>query len=431
MPAFDYCAIDFGTSNSAIAIPAAIAITTAAATGSGMQLVELEPGFRTMPTAVFYNAEDESRAFGRQAVAAYVDGFDGRLMRSIKSILGSDLMEQSTEIGHGIAIKYLDVVIGYLKHLKRVAESQHGGTLRRAVIGRPVWFVDGNSVRDAKAEATLEAAAIAAGFADVAFQYEPIAAALDYESTIDNEQIVLVADIGGGTSDFSLVRVGPARHKTIERHDDILANHGIHIAGTDFDQAVNLAAIMPALGYGSFGPGGRRVPGNVYFDLATWHLINTVYAPNRVIELREMISMYADALRYQRLMTVVTKRLGHHLAALAEQAKIEVALEGSAAIDLDALDAGLKVVFTEAEQADALDQKVARIVDAARETQKQAGLKVDQVNAVYFTGGSTGLGFLTERIAALFPRARRIAGNRFSSVASGLGIYATRRFGRR
>ena len=351
-------------------------------------------------------------------------------MRSIKSILGSDLMEQSTEIGHGIAIKYLDVVIGYLKHLKRVAELQHGNTLRRAVIGRPVWFVDGNPVRDAKAEATLGAAAIAAGFTEVAFQYEPIAAALDYESTIDSEQIVLVADIGGGTSDFSLVRVGPARHKTIERHDDILANHGIHIAGTDFDQSVNLAAIMPALGYGSLGPGGRRVPGNVYFDLATWHLINTVYAPNRVIELREMISMYADALRYQRLMTVVTKRLGHHLAALAEQAKIEVALEGIAAIDLDALDAGLKVVFTEAEQADALDHKVARIVDAARETLQQAGLKADRVSAVYFTGGSTGLGFLTERIAALFPRARRIAGDRFSSVASGLGIYATRRFGR-
>ena len=420
MPTKDYCAIDFGTSNSAIAIPFE----------SGMRLVELEAGFRTMPTAVFYNAEDESRCYGRKAVAAYVDGFDGRLMRSIKSILGSDLMEQSTEIGHGIAIKYLDVVIGYLKHLKRVAEMQQGNTLRRAIIGRPVWFVDGNNVRDAKAEATLTAAAIAAGFADVAFQYEPIAAALDYESTIDSEQIVLVADIGGGTSDFSLVRVGPARHAAIERHADILANHGIHVAGTDFDQSINIAAIMPALGYGSLGPGGRRVPGNVYFDLATWHLINTVYTPNRAIELREMISMYADALRYQRLMTVVTRRLGHHLAALAEQAKIEVALQGIAAIDLDALDSGLKVVFTKAEQADALDHKVARIVDAARETLRLAGLDRDQVSAAYFTGGSTGLGFLTERIAALFPRARRVAGDRFSSVASGLGIYATRRFGR-
>ena len=419
MPIKDYCAIDFGTSNSAIAI----------ASENAMQLVDLEPGFRAMPTAVFYNAEDESRWFGREAIAAYVDGYDGRLMRSIKSILGSDLMEQSTEIGHGITIKYLDVVIGYLKHLKCVAEAQHGGTLRRAVIGRPVWFVDGDALRDAKAEASLRSAALAAGFVDVAFQYEPIAAALDYESTIASEQIVLVADIGGGTSDFSLVRVCPARHAAIERHDDILANHGIHVAGTDFDQSVNLAVIMPTLGFGSHGPTGRRVPGSVYFDLATWHLINTVYAHNRVIELREMVSMYADLVFHQRLMTVVTKRLGHHLAALAEQAKIEVALQSHAAVELSAVEDGLEAEFTEAEQTEALDRKVTRIVEAARETLRLAELNAAQVNAVYFTGGSTGLGFLTDRIAAQFPRAARAAGDRFSSVASGLAIYATRRFG--
>ena len=378
MPTKDYCAIDFGTSNSAIAIT----------DGNAMQLVELEAGFRTMPTAVFYNADDESRSFGREAVAAYVDGYDGRLMRSIKSILGSDLMEQSTEIGHGIAIKYLDVVIGYLKHLKRVAEAQHGGMLRRVVIGRPVWFVDGDAARDAKAEASLRSAALAAGFNDVAFQYEPIAAALDFESTIANEQIVLVADIGGGTSDFSLVRVSPARHIAIERHDDVLANHGIHVAGTDFDQSVNLAAIMPTLGFGSHGPTGRRVPGSVYFDLATWYLINTVYAHNRVIELREMVSMYADLVFHQRLMTVVTKRLGHHLAALAEQAKIEVAQQSHAGIDLSAVEVGLDAEFTEAEQAEALDRKVTRIVEAAREALRLADVDAAEVNAVYFTGGS-------------------------------------------
>lgn len=415
----DYCAIDFGTSNSAIAIPA----------GGGMRLAELEPGFHTMPTAVFYNAEDESRSFGRAAIAAYVDGCDGRLMRSIKSVLGSDLMEHATEIGHGIAIRYLDVVTGYLRHLKSVAESQHGGTLRRAIIGRPVCFVDGDPERDAKAQAALETAARAAGFTEVAFQYEPIAAAFDYEATIADEEIVLVADIGGGTSDFSLVRVGPARRDAIDRHADILANHGVHIAGTDFDLAVNLAAIMPALGFGSQGPSGRRVPGKVYFDLATWHLINTVYSHNRVIELREMITLYADAVCYQRLMTVVTKRLGHHLAAVAEQTKIAVARHGHATVDLTAVEAGLERVFTTAAQAGVLDHNVARIVDAAQATLRLAGLAAERVNAVYFTGGSTGLGFLTGRIAALFPCARSVAGDRYSSVASGLGIYAMRRFG--
>lgn len=421
MPHPDFCAIDFGTSNSAIAIPH----------GEGMRLVELEPGFRTIPTAVFYNAEDESRCFGREAVAAYVDGFDGRLMRSIKSILGSDLMEQTTEIGHGISIRYLDVVVGYLKHLKRKAEAQHGHALTRAIIGRPVWFVDGNDERDARAQASLESAARYAGFAEVAFQFEPIAASLDYESTIASEQIVMVADIGGGTSDFSLVKVGPTRHASLDRQEDILANHGIHVAGTDFDQSVNLAAIMPQLGFGSFGPGGRRVPGKVYFDLATWHLINTVYSHNRVIELREMISMYSDLVKYRRLMAVVTRRLGHQLAALAEQAKIDVAMTGNAVIDLAQVEDALVVNFTESQQAAALRDRVQRIVDAAAETLRQAGLASERVSAVYFTGGSTGLQFLTREIAALFPNAQRVVGDRFASVATGLGIYAQRRFGRR
>ncbi len=419
MPANDYCAIDFGTSNSAVAIPHE----------GGMRLIELEPGFQGMPTAVFYNAEEETRYFGRQAVAAYVAGVDGRLMRSIKSILGSDLMEQATEIGHGIVVKYIEVVIGYLRHMKKVAETQHGGTLRRAVIGRPVRFVDHNEARDERAMASLETAAYAAGFKEVAFQYEPIAAALDYESTITDEQLVLVADIGGGTSDFSLVRVGPAHRSRIARQDDILANHGIHIAGTDFDHSVNLAAIMPQLGYGTLGRQGRRVPGKIYFDLATWHLINTVYTHNRVIELREMISMYSDLVCYQRLMKTVTRRLGHHLAALAEQIKIETALHGQSAIRLDALEDNLQVHFTEAQQTEALEHKVTRIVETARETVRRANVRADQVSAVYFTGGSTGLLFLTLRIAALFPNARHVAGDRFSSVANGLGIYAMRKFG--
>ena len=117
-----YCAIDFGTSNSAIAIPSASA---------EMRLVELEPGYRTMPTAVFYFADgvhshEPPRAFGRAAVAAYVDGIDGRLMRSMKSILGSSLVDQTTDVGGGRGVKYLDIIGGYLRHLRSVAQTQSG-----------------------------------------------------------------------------------------------------------------------------------------------------------------------------------------------------------------------------------------------------------------------------------------------------------------
>lgn len=416
----DFCAIDFGTSNSAIGF---------ATPQNKIELAWLEPGFRTMPTAVFYNAEDQSKCFGRAAVAAYVEGIDGRLMRSIKSILGSDLIEQTTDVGHGVGIKYLDVVIGYLKHLKSVAEGQAGRDLARAVIGRPVCFVDDDIKRDRAAEASLKRAAMAAGFREVEFQFEPIAAALDYESTITGEEIVLVADIGGGTSDFSLVRVSAARHVKVDRQADILANHGIHIAGTDFDQAVNLAAIMPSLGYGSATPQGRVVPSRVYFDLATWHLINTVYGHNRTIELRQMNTMYADKICYQRLLAAIRKRLGHHLAAAAEAAKISVATSGHTRIALDAIEESLTRPFTEAEQADALCSRIEKIVTAAAETTQRAGVLAADVSAIYFTGGSTGLNFLTKEIAAQFPNAKQVVGDRFSSVVAGLGIFAQRRFG--
>ncbi len=271
-----YCAIDFGTSNSAVAIP----------DGAGaMHLVELEAGFTTMPTAVSYSVEGSEaagppREFGRAAVAVYVDGVDGRLMRSMKRILGSSLIDQTTDVGGGRGVRYLDVVAGYLRHLKGMAEAAAGGRITRAVLGRPVFFVDDDPARDASAQNALETAARRAGFAEIEFQYEPIAAAFDFERSVGTEQVVLVADIGGGTSDFSVVRVGPRRAAALSRKADILANHGVHIAGTDFDRRIELASILPEFGYGALGPTGpdgvaREVPSAVYFDLATWHLINT------------------------------------------------------------------------------------------------------------------------------------------------------------
>ena len=425
-----YCAIDFGTSNSAIAVPDA---------AGGMRLVELEPGHTTMPTAVFYFVEGREhdgppRAFGRAAVAAYVEGIDGRLMRSMKSILGSDLIDQTTDVGGGRGAKYLDIVAGYLRHLKRRAEAQAGAPIRRAVLGRPVFFVDDDPARDAQAQAALEAAARQVGFDEVRFQYEPIAAAFDHERSVDAEQTVLVADIGGGTSDFSVVRIGPNRAARLDRKADILANHGVHAAGTDFDRRIELAAILPAYGYGAYGPSiagapAREVPSRVYFDLATWHLINTVYNPARVAELRGMRGFYADPVHHDRLMTVLTERLGHELAARAEAAKIEVADGGATTIDLGHTERGLAAALTEHDAVRAIEADIERIVAAARFTVAQAGLAPAQIDALYFTGGSTGLRLLASRIAAAFPSARIVRGDRFASVASGLALHARRVFG--
>ena len=428
-----YCAIDFGTSNSGIAVPAADE------SGGAVRLLEVEPGHPTMPTAVFYAVEGLApheaprRLYGRAAVAAYVEGTEGRLMRSMKSILGSSLLDQRTDLGAGHSVAYDEVVAGYLWHLKHQAEAHCGVAIAQAVLGRPVFFVDDDPVRDAKAQAALEAAARRVGFTDVHFQFEPIAAALDYEQRISREQTVLVADIGGGTSDFSLVRVGPAQRARAERRGDILANHGVHAAGTDFDRHIELACILPPCGYRGLGPqvrgqAPREVPSRVYFDLATWHLINTVYIPQRVGELARMRDFYGDPRQHERLMRVVTQRLGHALAALAEQGKIDIADGGQVRLALDAVEPGLAVLLTQAQAVDAIRADLERVVDAARETLRLAGLGADGVDALYLTGGSTGLTPLAQRLAAVSPAAQLVRGDRFASVAQGLGLHAQRLF---
>ena len=171
------------------------------------------------------------------------------------------------------------------------------------------------------------------------------------------------------------------------------------------------------------------MPSAIYHDLATWHLINTCYRPQRVAELRSMADWYADAALHRRLMRVLDARLGHDLAARSEAAKIEAASAGQARIDLARVEPGLEATLGEAEALRALDADIERIVDAARQTVRDAGIDAAGVDALYFTGGSTGLAPLTRRLAAAFPQARPVHGDRLGSVASGLGVFAGRVFG--
>jgi hypothetical chaperone protein len=383
-----------------------------------MHLVTLEGEHVTMPTAVFYDAEDATRRYGRAAVAAYVEGREGRLMRSLKSILGSTLIDETTQLGDGIAIRFIDVIAGFLKQLKSAAEREAGEPITRAVIGRPVYFVDDDPEADRRAEEALRAAARSIGFDDVAFQFEPVAAALDYAQRLDGARLVLVVDIGGGTSDFTLIRLDRGGANAV------LANHGVHQAGTDFDQRVELEAIMPTLGFRARTPEGREVPHRVYFDLATWHLINSVYAPRRVAELKAMRWFYDDETHHRRLMHVVNERLGHRLVALAEQTKVALSDIERVAIDLDDVEPGLATAFDRDALATCLAKPLAEIERVAVETVRRGGVATNAVEALYFTGGSTALELLSRRLTDAFPKAEPVFGDRFASVATGLGISA-------
>jgi hypothetical chaperone protein len=403
--------IDFGTSNSAAAW---------ADRSRSVRLLALEGVETTLPTALFFNTEDGTTHFGRDAVARYLAGTEGRLMRSLKSLLGSSLALEKTSV-HQEQVSFQDIIGRFLAELVRRAEDRIGGRPGRLVLGRPVHFVDDDPARDRLAQEMLRQAAAACGFATVEFQLEPIAAALDYERRLAHESTVLVVDIGGGTSDFTVVRLGPARCGRVDRSEDILATTGVHIGGTDYDQKLNLERVMPLLGYRHVGPSGREVPSRVFFDLATWHLIHWQSQPKAVREAQALRTDYSDERLHRRLMTVLREQLGHRIADAVEQAKI--GCSGGAAvqrIDLEAVERGLAAELTSADLADHLQTLLARVVACAQACVRDAGLSPERLGAVYLTGGSSALVPFQQALARAFPGVPLVEGDLFGGVASGL-----------
>ncbi|MEO7127865.1 MAG: Hsp70 family protein, partial [Rhodoferax sp.] len=262
-------------------------------------------------------------------------------------------------------------------------------------------------------------AARSAGFEAVQFQLEPIAAAFDFERRVTTETTVLVVDIGGGTSDFSVIRVGPQRMSHADRSRDVLASAGTHIGGTDFDQLLSLRHVMPLLGLGHLGPGGREVPSSVFFNLSTWHLIHALYSRKSLHAARELKSLFADAALHTRLMRALSHREGHRILSHVEAAKITCSsLNAPSEIDLGCIERGLAALLTPAGLSQVLQQKVAQIVRCARQCVTDSGLRA--VDAVYLTGGSSALTPLGVALQAMFSSASIVRGDRFGSVAAGL-----------
>jgi len=305
------CGLDFGTSNT----------TLGTIEDHAPVLAALENGQTTIPSAIFFEV-DGAVPIGRKAVEAYVEGAPGRLMRSLKSVLGTALIDETTRLGRE-RTSFRDVIAYYLGAVKRRAEASTGCELRQVVHGRPVHFVDNAPDADRKAEQVLREIAGEVGFDEITFQFEPIAAALDYERQISTEEIALIADIGGGTSDFSIVRLGPQRQGHADRAADILANDGVRIGGTDFDRQLSLGLIMPLFGFGSpMKRAGLDVPSRYFHDLATWSSINRMYEPRLLAELRQVRQEASEPLLLDRLLRVVNEQRGHTLAMEVEEAKI-------------------------------------------------------------------------------------------------------------
>ncbi len=412
------CGIDFGTSNS----------TVGWRRPGADNLIALEDGKDTLPSVLFFNFEEQRPAFGRQALGEYLDGYEGRLMRSLKSLLGSPLLGSATTV-LGSAMPFKQILGLFLGELKQRAEAAAGRPFEQVVLGRPVFFVDDDPAADREAADTLVEVARELGFQDVSFQYEPIAAAFDYESGIDREELVLIVDIGGGTSDFSLVRLSPERRALAERQGDILATGGVHIGGTDFDKQLSLNGVMPLFGYGSRMKSDALMPTSHHMNLATWHTINAVYAQKSKIALESMRYDIADPTGIDRLLRLIEQRAGHWLAIEVEASKIALTEEQRRHIDFSRIEAGLSAELTRALFEAAIAQQLERINAGIGQLLSDAGVTAEQVDTLFFTGGSSGIPALRQSAARLLPNARQVEGNRFGGIGSGLAIEAHKRYG--
>lgn len=410
--------IDFGTSNS----------TVGWWRPDCEPLIVLEDAKVTLPSVIFFNTEERRPAFGRQALNEYLEGYEGRLMRSLKSLLGSPLLKSETTV-LGSALPFKDLLGIFIGELKKRAEAAADRPFEQVVLGRPVFFVDDDSEADREAQDTLVAVAHKLGFKDVSFQYEPIAAAFDYEREIQREELVLIVDIGGGTSDFSLVRLSPARRDVADRQDDILATGGVHIGGTDFDKQLSLAGVMPLFGYGSRMKSDALMPTSVHLNLATWHTINAVYAQKSQLALKNMRYDIVDTTGIDRLFRLIEQRAGHWLAMQVEDSKIELTEALERPIDLGRVEPGLVAPLDRAGFEEAVGPLLERIRASVTAMLAQAGVALEQVDTLFFTGGSSGIPALRRCVADLLPNARHVEGNAFGSIGSGLAIEARKRYG--
>lgn len=408
------CGLDFGTSNSTLGV----------ADGTLARLLPLEGAEATLPSAVFW-AEDGPPLMGRAGIAAYLEGEEGRLMRGLKSTLGSGLITERTRVG-ARAVSFREVLGRFLAHMRAALPAP----VPNVVMGRPVHFVDDDAEADAQAEAALAELAREVGFAEVSFQYEPIAAALHYESGIAAEELVLIVDIGGGTSDVSLVRVGPERARRPERGADILGTDGIRLGGTDFDRLLSLNEVMPHLGFGASTKGGAGLmPRHYFHDLATWHRINALYGRQTWTDLKALRHEADRPELIERLMRLIDARQGHALALEVERVKIALSAREVERLVLSPLCGAPNPLARREGLETALTDALARLRGLIERVLTQAGIGADRVETVFLTGGSSRLPALRHLLAAMLPGAQLDSGDDFGSVGTGLALEARRRYG--
>jgi hypothetical chaperone protein len=398
-----YVGIDFGTTNSAIAI----------AKDDGVQLVPLrgDPVWRT----VLYFEPGGGLTAGAPAIERYLatEG-EGRLVQSIKSHLASSSFTKTQIFGRRWALD--DMIAAYLRQLRAAAPFELGN---RAVVGRPVryWGAE-NADDDARAVARMREALGKAGFTDVVFEFEPVGAAARYAARLDHEELIVVADFGGGTTDFSVIRVGPGK-------SDVLANGGIGVSGDAFDARVIDAVVAPALGRGSIYTtdemgGTAPVPAWLYGHLRRWHLLSFLKEDSTQRLLHRVADGAREPAKIAKLVTVVEDDLGMPLHRAVEGAKVRLSAHDDARVALSPIDLDLGV--TRAGFDSWIEEDLSAIETVLDDVLARAGVTAAQIDRAFATGGSSLVPAVRARLSARFRDV--IGGEELTSVAWGLAARA-------
>lgn len=407
-----YVGIDFGTTNTAVAI---------ADEQGAVQLAPLEgaPHWRTL----LYFEPGGKLSAGSPAIARYLETErEGRLVQSIKSHLASSTFSKTTIFGRRWALE--DMIAAYLRQVRAASPIDLGS---RAVVGRPVRYWGAETPEDdERALGRMRTALATAGFTDVVFEMEPVGAAARYSARLDHDELIVVADFGGGTTDFSVIRVGPTAGGTV------LANGGIGVSGDAFDARVIDAIVAPALGRGTkyvvdeFGA-EALVPAWLYGHLRRWHYLSFLKEESTLRLLGRVTDGARDKVKIERLTRLVDEDLGMLLHRAVEGAKVRLsgAPEDRVALPPIALDLPITRPAFDGWIGDDLDA-IGTVLDGVLERAGVAGADVDRVFA---TGGSSLVPAVRARLAERFGAEKLEGGEELTSVAWGLAARARQVFG--
>lgn len=420
--------IDFGTTNSSVAVVTGDSkVELASFPANGGSTVS----FRSvlyLEQAKKAGAKQVLSKTGPAAIEGYLDTEEkGRLIQSLKSYLPNQTLTGTEVFGRRYTLE--DLVSRMLADLRGHAERQFGMPIRHAMVGRPVRFVGAETEEDdAYAVSRLRNAFALAGFESVEFEMEPVAAAYSYESTLDHDELILIGDFGGGTSDFSLLKVGPAVRRRGRTSQDLLGNSGVGLAGDAFDARIVRKLVSPALGSESYARSFNKilpaVPAWIYTNLERWHYLSFLRTRNVAEILRSASLRALEPEKIEALIALIEEDLGYQLHQAVQKVKFELSRATSAEFRFHEGSLDLQVPVTRGELEEWIAEELRAIESCVDSLLDSSGVSARDVDRVFLTGGTSFVPAVRHIFATRFGEDRIRSGNEFTSVAHGLALRA-------